>query len=284
MRADPGHAELGQLLDRVVGAPARLGEPHGHGRCGHDGDLLQELEASGGDAGTVRASAGGDLASIADPQAQHLLQVAAVALAEDRDPVGDRGREEPVGVAGHGRTQLGRPAVDHHPLAAAHRLRVEQARRQDHAAAGRAARAAAAAGRARGSRSRAAPAGSGSASTSAWRPQRARRRFGPRSRRPRRPRADRCRSAATTSKPSFAAAIESTPDPQPRSSAGCGVEPLQELERRPRRAVAAGAERPAGVDHDGRGPASAAGAWPRLPAAATTAGRSRCGRRVTGRW
>ena len=68
---------------------------------------------------------------------------------------------------------------------------------------------------------------------------------------------------STGAKPSSAAAIESTPEPQPTSSSEPRLELLQQLEAEPRRRVRAGAERAAGVDHDrervaGRRPPTAA--------------------------
>ena len=58
-------------------------------------------------------------------------------------------------------------------------------------------------------------------------------------------------TAVTGAKPSFAAAIASTPEPQPRSAnEPAGVEVEQQLEAQPRRRVRAGAERAPGVDHD----------------------------------
>ena len=78
--------------------------------------------------------------------------------------------------------------------------------------------------------------------------------------------------ATTGAKPSFAAAMESTPEPQPTSRRLPGSAPEQ-LEREPRRRMCTGAERPARVDHDRR---PSAGASP-------TAARSRAGR-PTPRW
>ena len=75
-------------------------------------------------------------------------------------------------------------------------------------------------------------------------------------------------TAMTGAKPSFAAAIEITPEPQPTSSSCAGSVLLQQLEAEPRRGMRSGPECPARVDHDGGAPA----------AAAPTAGRPR-GRR-----
>ena len=66
----------------------------------------------------------------------------------------------------------------------------------------------------------------------------------------------------TGAKPSRAAAIESTPEPQPTSSRRRRLELLQQLEAEPRRRMRARAERAAGID---RRPASA-------PAAASSQG------------
>ena len=56
---------------------------------------------------------------------------------------------------------------------------------------------------------------------------------------------------STGAQPSLAAAIASTPEPQPRSTSGPpGSSVEQQLEAQPRRRVRAGAERLAGVDHD----------------------------------
>ena len=84
---------------------------------------------------------------------------------------------------------------------------------------------------------------------------RARRRWRRRWRRPPRAPRARCRSPITGAKPSFAAAIASTPEPVPRSASGpvrlARVGELeQELEAEPRGRVGAGAERLAGVDDD----------------------------------
>ncbi len=56
--------------------------------------------------------------------------------------------------------------------------------------------------------------------------------------------------ATTGANPSLAAAIASTPDPQPTSSSEPAVERQQKLEAEPRRGVRAGAEGAARIDHD----------------------------------
>ena len=221
-RADPGDAELGELLDRLVGAAAGLGQPDGHGRCGHDVDLLHQLEAAGGRRGRGRP------ARRRRPRKYRRRACAARApggggrgAPSTATPAGDRVGEEAVGVAGHGRHQLRRPPVGADALAAADRLRRQAAPRRGSARAGRAARAGGAGAPARGSRSRAAPAAADRPARRP-RPRRARRRFGRRSRPSRRRRAGRGRSSCSGPNPSLAAAIASTPEPQPRSSAGPG--------------------------------------------------------------
>ena len=81
------------------------------------------------------------------------------------------------------------------------------------------------------------------------RPRR-RRRCRPRSARSPRPPGDRSRRPAPGAKPSFAAAIERTPEPQPTSSTLPRSSLLEQLQAELRRRMAAGAEGAARVDHD----------------------------------
>src|SRR6185312_3347294 len=211
------HPELGQPLDGLVGAAAGLGQPDGHGGCGHGLDLVHQLEAAGDDAGVEGTPAGGDLASIADLHAQHLLEVTAVARAEEGDASRDRRGEEAVRMAGHGTT-----SSDAQPSATTRSTppTVSSPRRPET--------------RSRGGRSgrrssvRRRPSsrfaihsgagGSGSVRTSAWTTSSAtpfRSAFSAVA-----PTASGSRSKhASGPKPSLAAAIASTPEPQPRSSA-----------------------------------------------------------------
>ena len=80
---------------------------------------------------------------------------------------------------------------------------------------------------------------------------------------------------STGAKPSSAAAIERTPEPQPTSSSDARLELLQQREAELRRRMRAGAERAARVDDDERA---------RPPAAPPTAGRPRARPTRTGWW
>ena len=179
--------------------------------------------------------------------------------------------------------QLGRPAVDDRRARAP--PTVSGSSRPDARMHGRQVWPLAAAGRAaraRGSRSRAAPP---AADRPARRPgpRRGRRRFGPRSRPPRRPRAGRCRSAPSDLEPELGSRDREHPRAAAEVEHRLRIEPLEQLERRPRRAVPARAERAPGVDHDAMSSPPAGGLSP-LVGCGHHGGPIQMRPTVTGRW
>ena len=91
----------------------------------------------------------------------------------------------------------------------------------------------------------------------------------------------RRRRRSTGAKPSSAAAIERTPEPQPTSSSEPALELLQQLEAEPRRRVRAGAERAARVDRRRRA-RRAGGVLPRRPDPEPADARPAGGTRASG--
>ena len=256
-RADPGHAQLGQLLDRID----RSGRPAGRATRSRAARSRRRSPPSSSrppavTRASVRAPAGGDLASIADAQPQDVLQVVAVAGAEAR-----RCRRAPrrrrTGTCAGSRPQRAPPPSRRHDRRARPpptRLRsAEQARDEDHAAAGRAARSSR---RSSPSSRFAIQSGAGGQRVGQHigaRHLERRRRFG----RVLGGRADRERvDVERRHRPEAELAAprsRARPSRSPGRAPATGSSRCEELERRPRRAVRAGAERAPGVDDDRHG-------------------------------